>query len=211
MDMCSWHLPLPAMEFLGKRIRPPREPPPPWMSSSPPTPLPLLRLLLLSGPLILPQPLPHSSLMETQALSPSTSSTSLMADLGLTIGTDVQAFDTELRDLASTTPTAGDLLTSDGTDWVEFPVGTNGLVLMASSTASNGVSWEADQTSSGASTTLDVIITSNASSTIEIASSVWTIDSAAASSTFVIDGDSGIVTINQLDLTSSTTLMADLG
>ena len=33
------------------------------------------------------------------------------------------------------------MITSDGTDWLDFPVGADGTFLIASSTASNGLSW----------------------------------------------------------------------
>src|SRR3989344_5582817 len=71
-----------------------------------------------------------------------TSSSTAIGSFGLTIGTDVQAFDSELSDVASSTATKGDLITSDGTDFLDFPVGANGTLLMASSTASDGISWE---------------------------------------------------------------------
>ncbi len=75
-----------------------------------------------------------------------TATTSLMADLGLTIGTDTQAWDTVLDELASTTATKGDIFTSDGTDFLEFPVGANSFVLTASSSASNGLVWQSGGT-----------------------------------------------------------------
>ena len=75
-----------------------------------------------------------------------TATTSIMADLGLTIGTDTQAWDTVLDDLASTTPTKGDIITSDGTDYLDFAVGANSFVLTASSTDSNGLAWQSGGT-----------------------------------------------------------------
>jgi hypothetical protein len=63
-------------------------------------------------------------------------------NLGLAIGSDVQAWDDDLDDLSGLTPTKGDLITTAGTDWTDLNVGSDGEVLTASSTAANGISWE---------------------------------------------------------------------
>ena len=64
-------------------------------------------------------------------------------NLGLAIGSDVQAFSDNLGDIAALTPTKGNLLVGDGTDWVEVGVGTNGQHLEADSVQASGVKWAA--------------------------------------------------------------------
>lgn len=63
------------------------------------------------------------------------------SSLGLAIGTDVQAHDALLDDIAAITPTKGDLLVTDGTDLLALGVGTNGQVLTADSAETSGVKW----------------------------------------------------------------------
>jgi hypothetical protein len=46
-------------------------------------------------------------------------------------------------DALSPSTTKGDLIAYDGTDNVRLPVGTNGYVLTADSTATSGVAWAA--------------------------------------------------------------------
>jgi len=49
--------------------------------------------------------------------------------LGLAIGTDVQAWDTGLDDIAGIVPVAGDILYHNGANWVDLPLGTTLQVL----------------------------------------------------------------------------------
>lgn len=56
-------------------------------------------------------------------------------NLGLVIGTDVQAYDQALQDLADITQVAGDTFYSDGTNIVDLPIGTAGQVLTVNSGA----------------------------------------------------------------------------
>lgn len=63
------------------------------------------------------------------------------------IGTDVQAYDNDLDDLAALTPTKGNLLAGNGTDWVSVGVGNHGERIVADSDQASGVAWLGGQLS----------------------------------------------------------------
>lgn len=67
--------------------------------------------------------------------------TDARSNLGLTIGTDVQAFDTELNQIAGITFSKGDLISHTGSAIADLPVGTNNQFLMANSSESTGLQW----------------------------------------------------------------------
>lgn len=68
---------------------------------------------------------------------------SARTNLGLAIGTDVQAYDADLSAIAGLTGTKGDVLVHNGTSWTDLAVGTNDHVLTADSTQAAGVKWAA--------------------------------------------------------------------
>jgi hypothetical protein len=61
--------------------------------------------------------------------------------LDLEIGTDVQAWDANLDQIAALTPTKGNLVVGNGSAWVAVGVGTDGQVLKANSAVAAGVAW----------------------------------------------------------------------
>ena len=64
-------------------------------------------------------------------------------NLGLAIGTNVQAYDADLAAIAGFSPTKGNLIVGNGSTWVAIGVGTNDQVLTADSAQSAGVKWAA--------------------------------------------------------------------
>lgn len=69
-------------------------------------------------------------------------------NLGLAIGTNVQAFDTGLAELAAITAATGDIIVGDGADsWAKVAVGTNGQVLTSNGTTAV---WATPASSTGA-------------------------------------------------------------
>ena len=63
--------------------------------------------------------------------------------LWLAIWTDIQAFDNDLSDIAALTHTKGNIMVSNGTDWINVWVGTNDQVLTADSAETAWVKWAA--------------------------------------------------------------------
>lgn len=78
-------------------------------------------------------------------------------NLGLVIGTDVQAYDGDLATLAAITGSKGDIIVHNGTNWVRLPVGTNGQVLEANSAVAEGVNWALDDSSGGGGSPNDLL------------------------------------------------------
>lgn len=78
-----------------------------------------------------------------RTLIANTSAADARTDLGLVIGTDVQAYDAQLADVAALAPTKGRLIVGDGTNWVDLGVGTDTHVLTADSAQTKGIKWAA--------------------------------------------------------------------
>lgn len=64
-------------------------------------------------------------------------------NLGLVIGTDIQAWDADLDALAALTKTKGNVIAGNGANWVAVGVGSNNDVLTADSAQASGVKWAA--------------------------------------------------------------------
>jgi len=118
--------------------------------------------------------------------------------------------------LDTTTPTTGDILAFDGTSWVptapgssssplttkgdifgydtadaRVPVGTNGKVLTADSTAGLGVSWQTPSSGTGPGTELDYVqFTSNVSPT---ATTEGTANTVVTGTSISLDGSTSVV------------------
>lgn len=61
--------------------------------------------------------------------------------LALVIGANVQAWDDDLDDIAALTPTKGNLMAGNGTDWIARTVGTDGQVIVADSSQADGINY----------------------------------------------------------------------
>ena len=108
--------------------------------------------------------------------------------LGLAIGSNVQAWDDDLDDIAALTPTKGDILTTAGTNWADFAIGSDGKVLTASSSATNGISWEAVTAGGidGSGTSTQIAYWSDADTLTSNGNFTWN----STSSTFTVTGSS---------------------
>jgi hypothetical protein len=80
----------------------------------------------------------------------STTAADARTALGLAIGTNVQAYDAQLADVAALAVTKGHLYVGDGTNIVSLSVGTDGKVLTADAASSAGVKWETGGVGGGA-------------------------------------------------------------
>lgn len=73
-------------------------------------------------------------------------------NLGLAIGTDVQAYDADLADIAGITPSQGDIIYRNASNWVRLAAGTSGQFLQTAGAGANPA-W-----ASGALTSFDAIV-----------------------------------------------------
>lgn len=99
--------------------------------------------------------------------------------LGVTIGSNVQAWDGDLDDIAALTHTKGNIMVSNGTDWINVGVGTDTHVLTADSAEASGVKWAAG--GGGGSTTLQDAYDNSTSGEIDLDGTRGSIDLTAAS------------------------------
>lgn len=131
-------------------------------------------------------------------------------NLGVAIGTDVQAYDAHLDDLAAISPAQGDIIYFDGTDWVSLAAGTSGHFLKTNGAAANPA-WAA----SSGQTTFDAIVASSGGTHTTLGAAI-----AAASAGWrilVLDNttESGAVTLSLANIyitgVSRTSTKIDMG
>jgi hypothetical protein len=79
-------------------------------------------------------------------------------NLSLTVGTNVQAWDANLDQIAALGVTKGNILVADGSAWTALAVGTDGFLLTADSTQTAGIKWAAGSGGGGAPTTVDYLV-----------------------------------------------------
>ncbi len=80
------------------------------------------------------------------------------SNLSLTVGTNVQAWDANLDQIAALGVTKGNILVADGSAWTVLGVGTDGHLLTADSLEATGLKWAAGSGGGGAPTTVDYLV-----------------------------------------------------
>ena len=92
--------------------------------------------------------------------------------LGLTIGTNVQAWDNDLDDLAALTPTKGKLIVGNGTDWINLSLGDDDEVLTADASETSGTKWAEAGGGGGGNCVLIASIDCDGSATADFTSGI---------------------------------------
>jgi hypothetical protein len=79
-------------------------------------------------------------------------------NLSLTVGTNVQAWDANLDQIAALGVTKGNILVGNGSAWTTLAIGTDGHLLTADSLEATGMKWAAGSGGGGAPTTVDYLV-----------------------------------------------------